>query len=87
MAATLWTPNFQVSHEKVHKTSKTRHFLRKYLKRLRTKTPRGGIAYFEFSTLKSFFDLFAFETKQGQSPPPIGKRVNKRNFNHRHKQQ
>jgi hypothetical protein len=45
--------------------------LRKYLKRLRKKTPRGGIVYFlEFSTLKSFFYLFAFETKEGQLPPP-----------------
>jgi hypothetical protein len=29
----------------------------------------------EFLTLKSFFDLFAFKRKGGQSAPPIGKRV------------
>ncbi len=77
MAATLWTPNFQVSLKKVHKTGKQGNF-EKYLKRLRKKTSRGGIAYFlEFSTLKSFFYYFAFETKGGQlAPHPIGKRVN-----------
>ncbi len=71
MAATFWTPNFQVSLEKVHKTGKQGIFLENTWRDLERRLFRGGIAYFlEFSTPKSFIYLFAFETKGGQLASP-----------------
>jgi hypothetical protein len=55
MEPTLWTPNFQVSLEKVHKTGKQVIFWENTGRDLERKLPRGGIAYFwNFQHLKVF---------------------------------
>ncbi len=71
MAATLWTPNFQVSLEKVHKIGKQGIFLENTWKDLERRLPRGGIAFFlEFSTLKSCLTYLPLKQRGANCPPP-----------------
>jgi hypothetical protein len=70
MAATLWTPNIQLSLEKVHKTGNKAFFEKIPEETYKEDFLGGNSLFLEFSTFKSFFTHLPLKQRGANCPPP-----------------